>query len=225
MHAVLVPAGAVNQSWLQYACQAIRLAQPPAACPTERSGWFAMENLMTESLETEYDALLFAARRSVRYHRHRERFLHRVDHLGLLLSMFGGLVTAIAFVAPLPVDCAWLPLSAIGVTALGGVLGLNLGYRARRHDSLARDFVFLEQELLAVRSDLTSKTLLALQMRRLAIEAAEPPVYRVLDAMCHDELITALGHDPRQRTNVTWWQRLCRHFFDLAPERIEKRVR
>ena len=87
---------------------------------------------------------------------------------------------------------------------------------------LAREFLGLEQGVLQVRAQLTSETLLPLQTRRLEIEATEPPVYRVLDAMCHDELVTALGRDPRQRTNVTWWQRLWRHFFDLAPHRIRK---
>jgi len=66
--------------------------------------------------------------------------------------------------------------------------------------------------------------LIELQTRRLEIETTEPAVYRVLDAMCHDELVTALGHDPEQRTNVTSLQGLCRHFFDLAPHRIRKRA-
>ena len=40
------------------------------------------------------------------------------------------------------------------------------------------------------------ETLLKLQTRRLDIEATEPPDYRVLDATCHDELLTALSRGP-----------------------------
>ena len=56
----------------------------------------------TESLAAEHDELLFAAQRSVRYHRRRERFLDRVHHLGSLLTLFGGSATITAVVAELP---------------------------------------------------------------------------------------------------------------------------
>ena len=40
-----------------------------------------------EPLGTEHDELLFAVRRSVRYHRHRERFLDRAHQLGVVLVL------------------------------------------------------------------------------------------------------------------------------------------
>ena len=186
-----------------------------------------MGNQTTEYLETEYDELLFATRRSVRYHRHRERFLDRVHRLGSLLMAFGGAATVTTLVAELPSDWAWLLPTAAGITALAAAheAACKTARGARKHDSLARDFLTLEQDVLRARSNLTSKTLVGLQTRRLDIEATEPAVYRTLDAMCHDELITALGRDRSERTNVTWLQRMCRHFFDLAPHRIQKQAR
>ena len=47
---------------------------------------------------------------------------------------------------------------------------------------------------------------------------------RVLDATCHDELVTALGRDETQRTNVTHVQRWLRHVVDGGAHRIRKHV-
>lgn len=76
------------------------------------------------------------------------------------------------------------------------------------------------------------RTLVEVQIRRLDLVAgltsrppnhrSEPPVYRVLDAVCHDELVTALGIDPSQRSNVTRWQRLWRHVLDVGAHRLGK---
>ena len=183
-----------------------------------------MEERTSQSLKTEHDELLFGTWRSVRYHRHRERFLDCVHHLGSLLTTFAGAATVTTSVAQLPAEWAWLLPTAAAITAVAGAheVMFKTAERARQHELLARDFVALEQNLVRVQWDLTTKALLELQNRRLHIEATEPPTYRVLDAMCHDELVTALGRDPGQRTNVTFWQRRCGHFFDLAPHRIRK---
>ena len=145
----------------------------------------------TESLKTEYNELLFAAQRSVRYHRHRQRFLDRVHHLSSLLSALGGAATIMTLVAELPAGSGWMLPAAAAITALAGTheAMFKTARRAREHDALAGDFTAVEKDLLRIRSNLTSDTLLELQTRRLDIEVTEPPVYRVLDAMCHDELI------------------------------------
>ena len=129
----------------------------------------------TESLKTEYDELLFGAQRSVRYHRHRERFLDHVHHLGSLLSTFGGTATITTLVAELPAGRGWLLPAAAAITALAGVheAVFKTAKGARQHDSLARDFVALEKDLLRMRSHLTSDTLRKLQTRRLDIETTE----------------------------------------------------
>ena len=189
-----------------------------------------MEKLATDTLHAEYDKLLFAARRSVRYvryHRHRQRFLDRVHDLGALRTAFGGSATVAAVVADLPAGWTWVLPTVAALTAFAGAHELVFGTArgARRHDALARDFVMLEEQLLRARPTLTPEPLIKLQTRRLDIEATEPPVYRVLDATSHDELVTALGRDPSQRTNVTRWQRLWRHLFDVGAHGIRKQAR
>lgn len=177
-----------------------------------------------DSVEAEYDDLLFAVRRSVRYHRHRERFLDRVHEFGALLIAVAGFATVATLLAELPARWTWVPLVTASVTGLAGATELVFGpaRAARRHDSLAVSFLALEKDLLRAGRSLTPEVLVELQSRRLDLEVVEPPVYRVLDAVCHDELVTALGVDPSQRSNVTRWQRLWRHCLDVGAHRIRK---
>ncbi|MYH29057.1 MAG: hypothetical protein F4137_09420 [Acidobacteria bacterium] len=179
-----------------------------------------------DQLEADFDELLFAVRRSVRYHRHRERFFDRVHHLGVFVTAFLGSATVVTLLVQLPPGSPWLPLLAGSLTVLASVAELVFGpaRAARRHESLVVGFLCLEKDCLRAALSLTPESLVELQSRRLDIEAAEPPVYRVLDAVCHDELVTALGRDPDQRTNVTRWQRLWRHFFDVGAHKLEKTV-
>ena len=58
--------------------------------------------------------------------------------------------------------------------------------------------------------------------RRLAIEADEPPVLRVLDALCHNELVTALGLDDAERAAVTPLQRWLAPLVDVRPDRLRR---
>jgi len=174
--------------------------------------------------ETAYGELLFAARRSVRYHRHRQRFLDRCHDTGTLLTTCGGLATIAAATAAPDAEWTWLLPAAAAIATLAAAQEAVVGPAGgtRRHEALASDFATLERDLLSIGPSPNVESLRDLQTRRLQIEATEPPVYRVLDPTCHDELVTALGHNRRQRTNVTRLQRLCRQFFDLAPHRIHK---
>ena len=129
-----------------------------------------MEKLATDTLHAEYDKLLFAARRSVRYvryHRHRQRFLDRVHDLGALRTAFGGSATVAAVVADLPAGWTWVLPTLAALTAFAGAHELVFGTArgARRHDALARDFVMLEEELLRARPTLTPEPLIKLQTR------------------------------------------------------------
>ena len=177
-----------------------------------------------DSVEAEYDELLFAVRRSVRYHRYRERFLDRVHEFGALATAFAGSATLVTLLTDLPLGWTWVRLLAALVTALASTTELVFGpaRAARRHDALAVSFLALEKDLIRAGSSPLPEVLVGLQTRRLDLEATEPLVYRVLDAICHDELVTALGVDPSHRSNVTGWQRLWRHLCDVGVHRLRK---
>ena len=71
---------------------------------------------------------------------------------------------------------------------------------------------------------LTSESLRRLQARRLEIDASEPPVYRVLDAVCHDELITALGLDTAYLHECHALAAFLPVFADVGASRLQKAV-
>ena len=97
----------------------------------------------------------------------------------------------------------------------------GLARRARLHSELARDFVSLEYDMVRAGEDLPEHELREFEARRLGIESREPPVLRVLDAMCHDELATALGiDDPKVRAQPRWYQRWLANIVDVGAHRL-----
>ena len=164
--------------------------------------------------------LLFAVRRSVRYHMRRQRFFDRLERIGALASLAAGSSTIVALLASVDER---LVLAAAAATALAGASAVIFtpGLRARQHNDLAREFIGLEQDMVRA-ADVTPERLAELTARRLKIEAAEPPILRVLDAMCHNELLTALGGDEGQRASVTRLQRWLANWADFRADRVRK---
>ena len=128
--------------------------------------------------KTEYQELLLAVRRSIRYHRRRESFLDRVHQMSAVLTVLFGAATVAALLADLPARWTWVRLLAASLTAIAGATELVFGPAnvAGRHGSLAVRFLFLEKDLLRAGSSLSRETLVDLQSRRLDIGAAEPLV-------------------------------------------------
>ncbi|MCY3820880.1 MAG: hypothetical protein OXH52_16220 [Gammaproteobacteria bacterium] len=170
----------------------------------------------------QHHDLLFAARRSVRYHMHRQRFLDRIGNWGAVATAIMGSATFAALLADYEGLSAYTALATAVLSA--GEIVFRPGRHARHHNELAREFVVLEQQALRSGPDPDPETLLALQTRRLDIEAGEPPVYRVLDAVCHDEVLRAHGYPRKHRSNTTGLQRFMMNVLDVYPGRLEKRI-
>ena len=97
---------------------------------------------------------------------------------------------------------------------------LAAGQNASRHALLVRDFTRIEQCLVGDTSD---DAVRSATLERLEIEATEPPVLRVLDVICHNELLRAMGYDdPRERVKVSWFQRTAANFFDWREHTLAK---
>lgn len=185
---------------------------------------------MTEHTPTQAQAetadghwsLLFGVRRSVRYHVRREQFFDRAHHVGMFITAFSGSAT----IATLLAGHSALVTAAAAATAIAGALDMVFGLarKARRHNNLAREFIALERDLVRAGEELPPPRLRELETARLDIEAREPPVLRVLDTMCHDELVTALGIEDGHRSNLGWWQRWPAHFVDVGAHRLRKRA-
>ena len=187
----------------------------------------AVEGAMTsDQIHEQHYKLLVAARRSVRYHMHRQRFLDRISKWGSALTAIFGSATVMSLLADQGEGDRSQYVAA--ATAVFAALELVFGpaRSARYHNELAREFIALEQEALRVGStSVTAESLLGLQIRRLDIEAKEPPVYRVLDVLCNDEVAKAFGHPEEHRSNVTWFQRLFKNIVDIRADRLEKKRR
>jgi hypothetical protein len=155
--------------------------------------------------ETAVGDLAFDIRRSVRYHdRRRVHFerLHRLTNVttillaGVVLMELGGEGSP-----------TWVRVLAAAGALIGAVdLVVGFSRRADTHHNFKRRFIALEQELDAATPDLEK-----IRQQRLAIEAEEPPIYRALDLLCHNELCAAMGYDRRKQpeafSSLPWYQR------------------
>ena len=178
-----------------------------------------------EQRRKEHYRLLFSARRGVRYHLSRERFLMRCHQVASFLTAIVGTSAFAALVSNGPTGgwSKWL----VGLAAILAALDLVLGFSrtAHRHAEFARECAELEREALRVGGEPSEIELAKLVDRRLEIEAREPAVRRVLDILCHDELVIALGLPESYLSNVTPFQRKLAQFVDVTPNRLRVKGR
>ena len=132
---------------------------------------------------------LFDARRSARYHERRCAFftvLHRLTNITAIL-LAGVVLAELSARHPSP---WWIrALAVLGGLFSASDLVMGFGPRADAHRDFKRRFVVLERKALK------GEPLKRLTDERLNIEAEEPPTYRGLDVLCHNQVCRAMGHD------------------------------
>lgn len=154
--------------------------------------------------------LLFAVRLSIRYHDRRKRFfafLHRTTS-GLAV-VFGSAAMA-ALIGNLPKSVG---LAAAGVVTIASALDLVIGFTAAAnlHHDLKGRFIELEREIIDAHDD---SMLSHYQRRRLEIEKDEPPIYRALSTLCHNDIVRSeySAQDAQEHfIHVPWWKRISAH--------------
>ena len=180
-------------------------------------------NKETDTQEKEGWDLLFDVRRSVRYHVRRQRhyeFLHRIVlFASLILSSFTVAAIAEAIGTSWPIWLKLLPAAMVSVLA-GIDLVVGSTEKSWRHSNLARQFIKLERRLDSSSPNLTEKLIRDVRDKRLKIESTEPPALRVLDTLCRNELMRAMGYEKDKMIKVSTMQRLCAPFFDLFESRL-----
>ncbi len=168
--------------------------------------------------------LLFDIRRSVRYHDRREGFFSRIRNAADLFA-FVGMSAAVAEIAT-GVGSGWPLLLQLAGPLLAAVLvGVALVYqvsaKSTLHNRLKREFIALEQSMLRHGDSVPPEVLADLTHRRLEIEADEPPILRVLDTICYNDVVWAMGLDPKnQMRPVTPIQRMLAAFIDVQRDRL-----
>ena len=177
----------------------------------------------TQKTEKRYQDLLFGVRRSVRYHIRRQKFFRNFHRIVLFLSLILSSVTVAALAeavgANWPLWGKLLPAAIISVLA-GIDLVVGSAEKSWQHSDLARQFIKLERRLVSGSADLDEELIRNVEDKRLKIEASEPPVLRVLDTICHNELMRSMGHKKDEMIEVSILQRLCAPFFDLSQSQI-----
>ena len=167
---------------------------------------------MADNLERQVHDLLFGVRRSSRYHMHRRQFFESCNTLTVILSLIGGSGAFIMFFVPI---WPWLQPVMAGLVSLAAAVNLAIGTvrRADHHGQLARQFIELEMQF--AERDLDKKAIDELTKARLHIEMEEPPIKRLLDALCHFELLVALGYETKN-PSVPLWRRAMMHVVSQA---------
>ena len=155
-----------------------------------------------EDLDNRTYDLLFAVRRSVRYHERRRRFFEIWNSITVGTAAVGG-SSAVATILSTP-TWEWLPIAFAGAVSALGVIDLvvSTARRAGQHGDLSRQFIALEQKFAHGRN-LKDREHEELVRERLRIEASEPTILRLLDLMCHFEVLVSLG-DKSQHPKIPW---------------------
>lgn len=165
---------------------------------------------MFDRLNDDQYGLLFDVRRSARYHDRRVSFFTTMHKLtGVLTVLLSG---SIIFDIARPGDNPWWLLSiAVGGAALA-TIDFVVGYAscATAHRELMMRWSELEIEILKGPSDETAWE--KYRLDRLLIEKDEPPIYRALDLLCHNELLVVdkhceSGEKPSNWARITSFQR------------------
>ena len=170
---------------------------------------------MRDHLDDRTYDLLFGIRRSVRYHDRRRRFYESWNTFTVFVATVGSSAAVAAFLAAAAPP--WLAAIAAAVVAVTAAADLAVGTarRADRHGDLARQFFTLERRFVHDKN-LTNDEYAEIVDERLRIEATEPPTLRLLDALCHFEVLRSLGHDPSLMPRVPWVRRIAAQGFSQA---------
>ncbi|MEO0678824.1 MAG: hypothetical protein AAF192_00250 [Pseudomonadota bacterium] len=161
--------------------------------------------------QLDREGQLADCRRSTRYHIYRMRFFQLLAKIASAVSLAAGTTAAGSLLASGP---AWLPLWASGTVVAAQVIELvvQASQKATLHRSLADAFITLEREIVRAGAAFDP---IRVQDQMLEIEMREPPVYRALDIMAHNEVAFASNRQG-DACEVRLHERLLAHFIAFA---------
>ena len=167
----------------------------------------------------QFNKLLFNVRASVRYHFRRQRFFDNVNTVMLTVAALAGFATTVGVISEMYAVARWTSVVTGAVSAMQLVFGP--GRAARSHSDLAREFIQLERRVVSA----GATELQNLRDERLRIESGEPPHYRTLNLICHNEVVRATGESEQEYVDIPWLLRVLAQFTDMGSGSLEKRTR
>ena len=148
-------------------------------------------------------------------------FFDRFHKTSTFLSALSGTATLASVLARAGPE--WT-LTFAAAVAVFSVIDLVVGTAplARLHNDLAKRFIELEKDIIRSK-DATDVSVSVFTAQRLDIEADEPPPLKVLDSICHNELLRAMGYDKTEFVEIKWYQRLFSQFIDIREHKIQSK--
>ena len=155
-------------------------------------------NSNQEELAKGFHDLRFDVDVSERYHSRRRGFFDFINNFTLFVVLIAN-TAAFADVfpmIPLP-ETSLLTTVLVAITLVGRVSS-----RARDHDDLRRRFIELLQSMTKGREHMNKEMLAAWEAKRLEIEIGEPPINRVVHALCYNDVVKSLSMDESKKKYV-----------------------
>jgi hypothetical protein len=175
---------------------------------------------MDENVSLAKHNLLFGVRRSIRYHTRRRMFFDSLYKWSQVLALLSGSATVATAISKYA-DGALIIWFAAAVAVFSAVnLVFGFAQSARLHSDFVQKFSELEKRII-MDLDPSMASINAFTVERLNIEAVEPPILRILDLICHNELCRAMGMGEERMAKINFFQRLFAQFFDLMDHKIQ----
>ena len=173
-----------------------------------------------DKLANDTHDLLFCVIRSVRYHSRRMQALDQIDKTIKIMAAISGVGTITAVVSEYmgPVYIAVFAACVSFLSTIDIVLGFSS--KARAHNDLTRRWIDLEREIVLTENKMTTTKLTGFVNKRLEIEKDEPPILKVQDVICHNELVRAMGYDKKHLKHISVFQRLLSPVIDFRSHTI-----
>ena len=149
--------------------------------------------------------LLFAIRRSARYHNRRRNFFDSFSKIMDIITTLAGSAAVISILSHMHYV---YPTVFAGLAAFCSCMSIALHpvEMSHIHHDLAKRYIGLEKEIIS-KNSYSEEDFKQFMLERLNIEADEPPVMRTLDIICHNELMLAMGYSDNF-IKIPWYKRI-----------------
>jgi hypothetical protein len=180
-----------------------------------------MENQIPAN-EDSLHALSFAVKRSVRYHAKRSSFFYKLNQLNSLATIVLASAVMSSMMEGVKVyDVSLSMMTGFVAFVLASiVIVFDATGQAQKHHDLSRRFIELEKAML--KANPNQDDYAAWTKERLSIEAEDPHTLKVLDVICHNELVRAGEYGDDQMAHIGILQGWFAPFMDFRADTLKK---
>ena len=178
---------------------------------------------MTVPIEKQVKDLTFDIERSVRYHSRRRAFFETFDGVVNAINLILGSAAVAGLVTDKLADWVLGILTASVAIVSFVNLTMRSSEKASMHSQLQQRWVDLLKPVkrLDVSAESCGAGLKRCVEKRLDIERDEPPIYRVVDLLAHNEQVRAQGGPDTHIWVVPFWLGVFANFWHFETDGIE----